>query len=501
MTLEEIIEQILSIRRDMTKEDILRLIEEREARARGYLTRESIARIVASELGVELEKEPIRHEMLVKNLVSGLNDVTITGRVISVSPIRHFTRRDGREGSLRRLRIADRSGEINVILWDDKAENPEVNEDLVGKVVRFLHGYVRERVGGELELNIGSRGSIEISPPDVREEDYPRLSSFLKGIGEISREDYRVNTAGIVLAVHSITTFKRQDGTEGKNRRLELGDETGVVTAVFWDEKAEAIRDVEPGAYLRIVGARVRERIDGSLELHIDSSSNVTVTKGEYKMIKIGELRPRMRSLNILAKVVEAGRLRTFKRKTGESRLLTLLIGDETGLIQMNLWDERAEEYSKIKRGDIVMVKGAYTQERFGRPILSLEEHGEIVINPSLGGSLKPPTYEEKVTKISELKGGTGLVTVEGEITTLPLLREVTTSKGDRVKVASFEISDGTGEVEVSLWRDLAELVSTIPVGTKIKIKNVYVTRGPDGRVRLSSGILTSLEGADTKSS
>ena len=501
MTLEEIIERILSIRRDMAKEDVLRLIEEKEARARGYLTRESIARIVASELGVELEGEPLHYGMSIKNLVSGLNDVTITGRVISVSPIRHFTRRDGREGSLRRLRVADRSGEINVILWDDKAENPEVNEDLVGRIVRFSHGYVRERMGGELELNIGSRGSIEISPPDVREEDYPRLNSFLKGIGEISREDYRVNTAGTVLAIHPITTFKRQDGTEGKNCRLELGDETGMVTVVFWDEKAEAIRDVKPGTRLRVMGARVRERVDGSLELHVDSSSNVAAIKGEYKTMKIGELKPGMRSLNILAKVVETGRLRTVKRRAGESRLFTLLIGDETGLIQMNLWNERADEYSKIKRGDIVMVKGAYTRERFGRPILSLEEHGEIVINPNLEGSLKPPTYKERLTRISELKSGMGLVTVKGEITTMPLLREVTTTRGDKVKMASFEISDGTGRVEVSLWRDPAELVGAIPVGTKIKIKNVYVTRDPDGRVRLSSGALTSLEGADIKSS
>jgi len=78
-------------------------------------------------------------------------------------------------------------------------------------------------------------------------------------------------------------------------------------------------------------------------------------------------------------------------------------------------------------------------------------------------------------------------------IETAPELREVITSSGEQVAVASAQVSDGTGEVRLTLWRDLADQLITLPVGAKVRIHNVWAREGPFG-LELTSGVDTFLE-------
>ena len=121
MSLENVVERILSSRRDLTRDEVLRMIEEKKASAKGFFTDEAAARMVASDLAVEIPTEPLQPRMEIKNLISGLNDVTVTGRIIIVYPPQTFTRSNMTEGKVARLLIADKSGALNVVLWDEKA--------------------------------------------------------------------------------------------------------------------------------------------------------------------------------------------------------------------------------------------------------------------------------------------------------------------------------------------------------------------------------------------
>ncbi|UCH01471.1 MAG: hypothetical protein JSV20_06270, partial [Candidatus Bathyarchaeota archaeon] len=65
---------------------------------------------------------------------------------------------------------------------------------------------------------------------------------------------------------------------------------------------------------------------------------------------------------------------------------------------------------------------------------------------------------------------------------------------GQEIAVASFRIKDQTGEIRVSLWRDLADKVENIPIDTEVRIKNAYVRMGFDGTLELSSNSMTEIE-------
>ena len=186
MTLEEIIERILASRRELTRDKVLRMIEEKKASAEGFFTEESAARMVASDLAVEIPTKLLQPKLEIKSLISGLNDVTVTGRVIIVYPSQTFARQDMTEGKVAHLLIADRSKTLRVVLWDEKASIVENEEVTQGQIAEFSHGYTRKGIDGKLELHIGSRAEIQ-TPPDADEDKYPLVAQFLKKIGNRHR--------------------------------------------------------------------------------------------------------------------------------------------------------------------------------------------------------------------------------------------------------------------------------------------------------------------------
>jgi replication factor A1 len=84
-------------------------------------------------------------------------------------------------------------------------------------------------------------------------------------------------------------------------------------------------------------------------------------------------------------------------------------------------------------------------------------------------------------------------VNVEGEVSVTPVSREVTTSKGETVKLAVFELKDDTGTVRVSAWRKHAEAVNSLRVGDRVRLTNVYVKKGFGDKIELSTRNATSI--------
>jgi replication factor A1 len=279
MPVEDIVRRILSSHPDFTREEVLTMVEQKEKDAKGFLTRESAARAVAAKLGVEYSSVPFKRRISIRHLVSGLGDVTVTGRVILVKPLHKFIRVNGSEGKVRQLSLADKTGEMKVVLWDDKAEIPNV-KDMAGRIVRFSHGYVRRGFDGGLELNIGSRGKVE-TPQDLSEDEFPPLASFFKKIGEITGEERTVNVLGVAGQIYRTSTFNRDDGSEGKVRRLELTENGDKIIIVLWNNKVDELAEIESGRHLEIFGGKVRESFDGGLELHVDSSTDTAILSKE----------------------------------------------------------------------------------------------------------------------------------------------------------------------------------------------------------------------------
>jgi len=279
MNLEKIIEQILLSRPDLTREKVIKMVENKKRGAGEFFTDETAARLVASDLGVEIAREPLQLEILFQDLVSGLNDVTVTGRVIMVHPPRTYLRPDLTEGRFARLLIADKSGTLRVVLWDDKTSLVEAGKVEQGQIVRVLHGYVREGLDGKLELHVGSRGDLQISPPNVVEGRYPPITQFIKKIkvAAIKEEGGPVIVEGIVKTVPAIGEIVTSRNEKIKVASFKLGDDTGEIWVSAWRKLAEVAKDLIVGTRIKIKNAYIRKGFADQLELTSRSLTSIEI--------------------------------------------------------------------------------------------------------------------------------------------------------------------------------------------------------------------------------
>jgi len=93
--------------------------------------------------------------------------------------------------------------------------------------------------------------------------------------------------------------------------------------------------------------------------------------------VKIRELTPDSKAVNVTAKVVSKGEVRsnTSGRDFTTHRVVDALVGDETGCIYLNLWDDNIE---KIKEGDTLNIKNGYINLFRGNMRLNIGRYGSF---------------------------------------------------------------------------------------------------------------------------
>jgi len=253
------------------------MIENKKEGAGEFFTDETAARIVASELGVEIFQKPLRLEILVQDLVSGLNDVTVTGRVIAVYPPKTFTRRDLTEGKFARLLIADMSGTLKVVLWDDKTDLVETDKVEQGQIIKVSHGYVREGLDGKLELHVGSRGDVQISPSDAADTKYPSITRWVKKVAEIKEKGGPITVEGTIATTPTVREVVTSRNEKVAVASFELRDDTGKIGVSAWRELAEAVKGLTVGTRIKIKNAYVRKGFTDQLELTSRSFTSIDI--------------------------------------------------------------------------------------------------------------------------------------------------------------------------------------------------------------------------------
>jgi replication factor A1 len=367
-TVEEIIRKILSKHPELSVDDVMKSLESEKRKTGGYISDEILLQMIAAGLGVEITSEAAKPKLLIGRLVPGLSDVTVAGRVMAVFPAKVYEKSKGvRVAS---LLIADKSGILRVVLWNDKVAFADPSKIRVDQMVRFSHGYTKEDRFGKVELHIGEKGEVEVNPPNVEAKDYPTITGFLTKIGEITStyKNKRINILGKVENVVQPSTFERQDSSLGKVMRFTLADETGKITVVVWNDKVDEVKGfIRREAKLQIVNAKVKKALNEGLEVHVELGTYIDLYDPSEEFMKIGNLKEGMRNISVEGKVAVNPILREVKTSKGELvKLAVFEIQDETGRIWVSAWRENVETAASLKVGDKIAIKNAYVKKGFG---------------------------------------------------------------------------------------------------------------------------------------
>jgi replication factor A1 len=157
MNLEEIVE-LITKKTGLSKEEILEKIEKKYEELSGLLTKEGAAYIVARSFGIELPSAVRALQM--KNILPGMRNLNVVGRVFRISPINEFIRADGLPGKVVNLYIGDNTYYVKVPLWNDQTSLVSEGLIKVGDVVQVVNSRAKESIFGDIELVLGKYGSI-----------------------------------------------------------------------------------------------------------------------------------------------------------------------------------------------------------------------------------------------------------------------------------------------------------------------------------------------------
>jgi len=93
--------------------------------------------------------------------------------------------------------------------------------------------------------------------------------------------------------------------------------------------------------------------------------------------MKIGELTPSSRQVNIIVKAVSKSEVRniTSGRDYSIHRVADALVGDETGCVYLTLWDDNID---KINEGDTISIKNGYVNLFRGSMRLNIGRYGSF---------------------------------------------------------------------------------------------------------------------------
>ncbi len=292
------------------KDEIKKLIDEKQDELSGLVSEEGAAYIVARELGMNLLAS-VRRNLKVSNLIPGLRSVDITARVVRVFEPREFSR-NGKPGVVQTLMLADETGRVRLPLWNDETKllsEGKIKED---DVVRVEGGFTKENRGAA-ELRVG-KGTIKVVNEEI---DMPKegpggtnSGSFAvrKTINKLMDGD-NAEIRACIVQVYRRNPFyevcpqcgKRAQEQDGKWSCKEHGDVepklsmvvSGVVDDGYGSMRAVFFREMAEKAFGRTVDELRGMMMKAADPLSIfDSFQNVgkdMVLRGRVKRSSINE--------------------------------------------------------------------------------------------------------------------------------------------------------------------------------------------------------------------
>ncbi len=223
----------------------------------GLISEEGAAHIIANELGVKIFEE--QGKLQVKNVLGGMRNVELTGKIIKVYEIKEFDK-NNRKGKIGSFLIGDETGLIRVVAWNDKADL--LNKLKEQDIIKIENGYSRDN-NGRVEVHLGDKSNVTISPKETTEIKVKESSRERKKIKDLKETDDNVELLGTVVQTFDPKFFEtcpdcgkrakeKEDGfyCEQHNKvqpvysyvlNLILDDGTDNIRVVLWKNQVQKL--------------------------------------------------------------------------------------------------------------------------------------------------------------------------------------------------------------------------------------------------------------------
>ncbi|MEM2131110.1 MAG: OB-fold nucleic acid binding domain-containing protein [Candidatus Woesearchaeota archaeon] len=189
--------------------------------------------------------------------------------------------------------------------------------------------------------------------------------------------------------------------------------------------------------------------------------------------IKIKNILPGIKNIEVEAKIIKIYEIKEFDKNNKKGKIGSFLIGDETGLIRVVAWNDKADLLKNISEGQSIKIENAYSRENNGKAELHLGDKAEISF---IENEIEVKKRENIRKKINELKEGDENIELLGIIVNVfdPKYFEICPECGKRAKsngsdficeqhgtinpsysyVLNLILDDNTDTIRVVLWKN-----------------------------------------------
>jgi replication factor A1 len=367
-------------------------------------------------------------------------------------------------------------------------QRPEISKN---KVLEKLNAS-REKTGGliadvTLLRLIAAELGVQLTQENTTCAHKLFISHLVPGLNDVT-------VTGRVFAILPSKTFG--GAKPGRFASVMVMDEDGILRVVLWNEKADLVESgkLKVGCVVCFSHGYTKEDRNGAVELHLSNKSIVEVShsNGEMKNIgfiskfasKVKDITESQKNVNLAGVIKKVFPSSTFTRQDKTTgNVIRFVLSDDTGEITVVAWNEKAVEM------ELSLKENMQAQLMNGR--LKVGPKGSIEVHVDSATYINILAAPKQYTKLSILEESSGCVNVEGEVASVPVSKEVKTSKGETVKLAVFELKDETGVVRVSAWRNHADAAGSFSMGERIVLENVYVKKSYDEKLELSTWTTT----------
>jgi replication factor A1 len=154
----------------------------------------------------------------IEDLDEDEEDTIIVGRIIELNEIRNFERDSGDTGSVRNIEIADDTGSIRVVLWDNDA-----NRDLeMGQPLKIQNPRLTLDMDNRLQATV-SGGTTVLDPSEKELENLPSQDELMesifvsKSIESLYEDDTNVHITARIKEVFSDRILLKKCPNCGEN--------------------------------------------------------------------------------------------------------------------------------------------------------------------------------------------------------------------------------------------------------------------------------------------
>ena len=450
---ENLIDKLLAQKPELTKSDLEEQIKQKKEKiGAGYLTDQGALFLIASDYGITLS-ESEKVEISLKDLYAGAKEVSLETRVLSLSPAKQFSRKDGSPFYLRTMTVYDsQTSTASVKLWDEKANLPGIENLKPGDLIKIIKAYVKSDLDGSPTINIGSGSNIETT--DTKSE-IPTIDTITKDVSESKEGQKDLVISGTIDGVISGMEFTNSRGVPGKALRMRLkGKDGSGMRAVLWGKDESSIPNmISQSAKVRLLGVRVKSGNQG-LEIHGNDSTIIEIEGGK-------EAEP------IITRILSI-------TPTENGKNMILAVDNKKNLFNIN---DFSNSTSICVEGDVIECMPSKV---YGNSI-TLDENSFV---RKLDNDESIPSLSQLRTKINDIKIDASYC-IEAIVLKVPERREVQTKSGESIALSEMFVEDDTGQIWVKGWRNLSRIIDKCELGEIISITGLNAKPGLEGRIEL----------------